>query len=128
MNKTVRFLMVTTILLNVGAASAESNCNLGTEGDPTNIITIDIPHKCPKPIGHNSVAYNASTTALTVKFSSNGQGGKVEIYHNGAKVVNVAVPAGASLNYVLRNYGKGEFRIIVSSGNNVVYKNCVIVK
>jgi hypothetical protein len=63
---------------------------------------------------------------LTVKFPANCQGCKVEIYRNGAKVVSAN--AGATLNYVLRNYGKGNYTIVVSSGNTVVYSNSVTVK
>ena len=72
--------------------------------------------------------YNASTTVLTVRFPANGQSGKVEIYRNGVKVVNTSAAAGVSLSYVLRNYGKGNYTIIVSQGNTVVYSNNVEVK
>ena len=75
-----------------------------------------------------NVFYNSSTTILTLLFPSNGQGGKVEIYRNGAKVVNTKVPAGAMLNYALRDYGKGDYTIVVSQGNMVVYSKQVIVK
>ena len=73
-------------------------------------------------------SYNAPTTTLTVKFPSNSQGGKVEIYRSGVKVVNTSAPADASLSFVLRNYGKGDYTVIVSSGNTVVYSNYVTVK
>lgn len=72
--------------------------------------------------------YNASTTALTVKFPANGQNGKVEIYRNGVKVVNTMATAGVNLSFVLRIYGKGNYTIIVSQGNTVVYSNNVEVK
>ncbi len=73
-------------------------------------------------------SYNASSTALSVKFPSNGQGGKVEIYRNGAKVVGTAAPAGASLSFVLRNYGKGDYTVIVSQRNTVVFSEIYSVK
>ena len=86
------------------------------------------PNRCPKTTSKPQVSYNSTSTVLNVSFSANSQGGKVEIYRNGAKVVNTSAPAGASLSYVLRNYDKGDYTIIVSQGNMVVYSNNVIVK
>ena len=86
------------------------------------------PHKSPKPNTKPQVSYNSTSTVLNVTFSASSQGGKVEIYRNGVKVVNITAPAGASLSYVLRNYGKGDYTVIVSQGNTVVYSNCVTVK
>ncbi len=91
-----------------------------------------LPHATQKSKGLCNTrvitSYNASSTALSVKFPSNGPGGKVEIYRNGVKVVGTAAPAGASLSFVLRNYGKGDYTVIVSQGNTVVYNNSVVVK
>lgn len=86
------------------------------------------PHKCPKPTSKPQVSYNSASTVLSVSFHGNRQGGKVEIYRNGAKVVSTAAPAGASLSFVLRNYGKGDYTVIVSQGNMVVFSNNVEVK
>lgn len=86
------------------------------------------PHRCPRPTTIVQVSYNSASTTLNVSFPTNAQGGKIEIYRNGAKVVNAAAPAGASLSYVLRKYGIGSYAIIVSSGKTVVYNNCVEVK
>ena len=74
-----------------------------------------------------TVIYNASTTTLTVKMPAITSG-KVEIYRNGVKVVDVKVAAGANLNFVLRNYGKGNYAIIVKQENSVVYSSSVEVK
>ena len=99
------------------------------DDDPTNDKVLYQPtHKCPKPNHVPRVSYNSTSTVLNMSFPGNSQGGRVEIFRNGIKVVNATVPAGASLNYVLRNYGKGEFTVIVSQGNTVVYSNSVIVK
>ncbi len=86
------------------------------------------PHKCLRINTSPNVSYNSASTILNISFPSNGQGGKVEIYRNGAKVVGTAAPAGASLSFVLRNYGKGDYSVVVSSGNTVVYSNSVVVK
>lgn len=82
--------------------------------------------KCPKTIPPAAL-YNSASTSLTVKFPATG-GGKVEIYRNGAKVVNVNAAAGAMLSYTLRNYGRGNYTVIVSSRNTVVYCRSMNVK
>lgn len=86
------------------------------------------PHRCPKRNMMTKVSYNSASTSLNVLFPANGRGGKVEIYRNGAKVVDTPAPAGANLCYLMRNYGKGEFTIIVSQGNTVVYSNNITIK
>jgi len=96
--------------------------------DPTIEFVKLRTHKCNRNNRTPNVSYNSASTVLNVEFPTNSQGGRVEIFRNGIKVVNATVPAGASLNYVLRNYGKGEFTIIVSQGNTAVYSNSVIVK
>ena len=114
-------LLLTSITTN---SFAEYN----TQGTNTMENFTQRPHKCPKPVVEAKVSYNPTSTVLNVEFPTNGQGGKVEIYRNGALVVRAKAPAGTSLCYMLRNYGKGEFTVIVSQGNTVVYSNSVIVK
>lgn len=82
--------------------------------------------KCPKTIPPAAL-YNSASTSLTVKFSATN-GGKVEIYRNGARVVSANAPAGATLSYVLRNYGTGNYTVIVSSRNTVAYCRSMNVK
>ena len=101
-----------------------ANTSAQTMGDVINSngdIEHPRPHKSPKPNTKPQVSYNSTSTVLNVTFSASSQGGKVEIYRNGVKVVNITAPAGASLSYVLRNYGKGDYTVIVSQGNTVVY-------
>ena len=86
------------------------------------------PHRSPNPNKTPQVSYNSASTLLSVMFPTISQGGKVEIYRNGAKVVNVVAPAGASLSYVLHNYGKGEYTVIVSQGNTMVYNRTMKVR
>ena len=73
------------------------------------------PHKVSA-----TVSYDATSTVLTVKFSPNSQGGTVEVYHNGAKVAGITANAGTTFSCVLREYGEGDYTVIVSSGNTVV--------
>ena len=86
------------------------------------------PHKCLSVNTTPKVSYNSVSTVLNVSFPSDSQGGKVEIYCNGVKVVNATAPAGATLSYMLRNYGKGNYTIVVSCGKTVVYSNSVTLK
>ncbi|MBR2194796.1 MAG: hypothetical protein IJ911_04205 [Salinivirgaceae bacterium] len=114
-------LLLTSITTN---SFAEYN----TQGTNTMENFTQRPHKCPKPVVEAKVSYNPASTVLNVSFPGNWQGGKVEIYRNGTRVVGVKAQAGASLCYTLRNYGKGEFTIIVSQGNMVVYRGSYNVK
>ena len=116
---------VSGMVAEVSAQTTESGTSGGSNNDDN---TFHMPHKCPKPNQTPQVSYNTASTVLNVSFPTNGQGGKVEIYRNGIKVVNTTAPAGTSLCYMLRNYGKGEFKIAVSQGNSVVYSKQVTVK
>ena len=119
-------------IIAVSGAINESSAQIGTElstdsGNKRN----DYHHRPPKSPKVNlipKVSYNSTSTVLNVSFPGNGQGGKVEIYRNGAKVVNTSAPAGASLSFVLRNYGKGDYTIIVIQGNMVIFSENMRVK
>lgn len=125
--KQLTFIIGVVLLGGIATNSfAQEKPNTGKKGNVENPIYR--PHKCQSINKQVPAGYNASTTALTIQFPGNGQGGKVEIYRSGAKVVNATAPAGASLSYVLRNYGAGSYTIIVSSGKTVVYSNSVTVK
>ncbi|MBR6082331.1 MAG: hypothetical protein IKP62_05330 [Salinivirgaceae bacterium] len=120
MNKTFRFLMVAAVsLTSVGSVTAENNLE-----EPPKIPTI---RKSPKRVNPASATYNSGSTELTVNFPATN-GGKVEIYRNGTLVVSANASAGATLNYILRNYGTGNYTVVVSCGNTVVYSNSVEVK
>ena len=122
-------ILATGLLLVSTSSYSFSSSN--TENDEDPYKKYSNPRGCyiKRPsLNYAAVNYNTSTTALTIRFPSNSQGGKVEIYRNGVKVVSTSVPADASLCYVLGNYGKGDYTIIVSQGNKVVYSNNVIVK
>lgn len=123
MNKAFRLLVIVIVSLTGGSASA-GNC---LEEPPISPVGGGSIHRSPKRINPVSATYNSCSTLLTVKFPITN-GGKVEIYRNGVKVVNTSAAAGASLSYVLRNYGKGNYTIIVSCGNTVVYDNNVVIK
>ena len=116
-------------LMAIAIFSSKINAFAQTQdGDYSVDFLLVKPHKCPKPNMRIKVSYNSVSTVLNVAFPTNDQGGKIEIYRNGTRVVGVKAPAGTSLCYMLRNYGKGEYIIIVSQGNSVVYSKQVTVK
>lgn len=126
------FLMAALFAVSgvIAEASAQVTKIVGITNNNSNSRDSDFhkPNRCPKSTKTPNVSYNSASTILNISFPSNGQGGKVEIYRNGAKVVGTAAPAGTSLSYVLLNYGKGDYTVIVSSGNTVVYSENMRVK
>lgn len=121
MNKTFRFLMVAAVSLTaVGSVTAKNNLDGPAQQTPP-------IRKCPKRVNPASATYNSGSTELTVNLPATN-GGKVEIYRNGVKVVDATAVAGANLSFVLRNYGTGNYTVVVSCGNTVVYSNNVEVK
>ncbi|MBO7145676.1 MAG: hypothetical protein J6W13_12765 [Salinivirgaceae bacterium] len=118
----VLFIGITT-----NSFAQEGTTSGGGNTPPEKLEKYYRPHRCPKPINSPAVIYNAASTELTIKFPT-ANGGKVEIYCKGMIVVNTKAQAGDSLCYLLRNYGRGDYTIIVSSGSTVVYSNYVIVK
>ena len=107
--------------------SAQTTGGGGTSGG-SNDTEFHMPHRGKQTSSVPQVSYNPTSTELNVSFPTNGQGGRVEIYRNGTLVVDTKAPEGAKLSYVLSNYGKGDYTVIVSQGNTVVYSNCVTVK
>jgi hypothetical protein len=79
------------------------------------------PHFSTRP-GNKSatITFDATSTTLTVKFPSNSQGGTVEVYRNGAKVADITTNGGTTFSCRLREYGTGNYNVIVSNGNTVV--------
>ena len=119
--------MNTRTLITVLMLVFTSTCAFSPNGISKNFPThrgIQTKRQNSNPI----VTYDASSTALTVKFPTANCGGKVEIYRYGAKVVSANAPAGATLCYMLRNYGRGNYTVMVSSGNTVVYSRSIMVK
>ena len=80
------------------------------------------PHGCVIPCKPTSavVSYDAVSTILTVKFQSNSQGGTVEVFRDGTKVAGITANSGTTFSCKLRDYGTGNYNVIVSSGNTVI--------
>ena len=75
-----------------------------------------------------TVNYDTASTALTIKFQSNSQGGTVVVYHDDEKVAGIAANSGTTFSCILREYGEGNYNVIVSNGNTVVESKSFTVK
>ena len=99
-----------------------SNANDNGNGDKDDTDWHCRPHKGGKhrhPY-QTETAYDEASTMLTVKFPSNANGGTVEVYHDGAKVAGITANSGTTFSCILREYGTGNYNVIVSTGNTVV--------
>ena len=81
-----------------------------------------MPHKCQRHNWNTSIRiqFDAASTVLTVTFPSNSHGGTVEVFRNGTKVAGVTANSGTTFSCKLRDYGAGNYNVIVSSGNTVI--------
>ena len=97
------------------------------QGDWT---TLPRPHRSIKPHkpASSAISYDAASTVLTVKFLSNSQGGTIEIFHDGAKVAGVTTNGGTTFSCTLREYGTGNYNVIVFNGNTVIDNKNYTVK
>jgi hypothetical protein len=109
---------------NVCCSTAESNSQDGGNW------RIGRPHGCVRP-GRQipvRVSFDDSSTLLTVNFPSNTEGGTVEVFCNGSKVAGITAGGGTTFSCILKDYGAGDYDIIVSSGNTVVYSRNITVR
>ena len=67
-----------------------------------------------------TITFDAASTMLTVKFTSNLHGGTVEVYRDGAKVAGITTNGGTTFSCCLREYGTGNYTVIVSNGKTLV--------
>jgi len=88
------------------------------------------PSKCVRPAFKSSVrmSYDESSTLLTVDFPQNSEKSTVEVYRDGVKVTGITAGGGTTFSCTLKDYGEGEYDIIVSKGNTVVYSKNVSVR
>ncbi len=129
MNKKI---FITTAFLTL--VTIRSNAQNGTNSYGTNDID---PTKQPDPTGKIinkpikssvNVSYNISTTVLTVSFSSISNGGTVEVYRDGVIVAGITAGGGTTFSCMLNDYGEGDYNIIVSQGNTVVYSKNITIR
>ncbi len=75
-----------------------------------------------------TVSYDEASTTLTVRFQSNSQGGTVDVYRDDEKVAGITANSGTTFSCILREYGEGNYNVIVSNGNTVVESKSFTVK
>lgn len=75
-----------------------------------------------------NVSYDTSTTVLTVNFSAVSSNGTVEILRNGSIVAGITAGGGTTFSCRLKDYGEGNYNIIVSDGKTVVYTKNITVR
>lgn len=114
-----KILTLTAVLLiGMNCTMAQKRCAL-----PGNVIKLPLPHNSVLPGSINksaTVSYNSLSTVLTVKFRNFSQGGTVEVYRDGAKVAGITTKGGTTFSCRLREYGAGNYTVIVSNGKTVV--------
>ena len=121
MSKIIRFIFILGIIImsaNV-SASAQRYKRLCNKPDERRIGAL--PKFSVRPQRASAaVSYDAASTTLTVKFPSKSQSGTVEVYRNGAKVAGITTNGGTTFSCRLREYGTGNYTVIVSNGKTVV--------
>lgn len=135
MNK--RFFITTAFLtLAIIQANAQNEQYEQKEQNGSGENGID-PDLWPNPMGKIinkpikpsvNVSYNISSTVLTVSFSSISNGGTVEIYRDGVIVAGISAGGGTTFSCMLNEYGEGDYYIIVSQGNTVVYSKNITIR
>ncbi|MBR4272540.1 MAG: hypothetical protein IKQ30_06850 [Bacteroidales bacterium] len=63
-----------------------------------------------------------------MKFPSNSQSSTAEVFREGMKVTGVTANGGTTFSCKLRDYGTGNYNVIVSSGNTVIDSRNYTVK
>lgn len=114
------------LLIGMNCTMAQKRCAL-----PGDVIKLPTPHNKVLPGAINksaTVSYNSLSTVLTVKFCQISQSGTVEVYRDGAKVAGITTKGGTTFSCRLREYGAGNYAVIVSNGKTVVDSKNYIVK
>lgn len=122
MCKVIRFIFILGIIIMSASVNTSAQRYKCMSNNPDEKRTIWKPRYSARPGMQTSVAvsYDATSTVLTVKFSSQSKGGVVDVYLNGAKVAGVTANSGTTFSCRLREYGTGNYNVIVSSGNTVI--------
>ena len=117
-------------LLSAADSSAQCRGISKKHSDSKDPYNVPEPHLSIRPHRQNPihVSYDESSTILTVDFSHCSNGGTVEVYRDGVKVSAMTAGGGTTFSCVLNDYGEGDYDIIVSRGNTVVYSRNVIVR
>lgn len=122
------FLTLATIQAHAQNEQREQN-GYGENGIDPDLWPGPVGKIINKPIKSSvNVSYNISTTVLTVSFSSISNGGTVEVYRDGVIVAGITAGGGTTFSCLLNDYGEGDYYIIVSQGNTVVYSKNITIR
>jgi len=129
-----KVILLAAAMIAVSGAMTEASAQIGKRckclGDRGRTIFLPAPNRSIRP--HRQipvrVSYDESSTVLTVYFPQNSNGGTVEVYRDGLKVSAITAGGGTTFSCMLNDYGEGEYDIIVSKGNTVVYSKNVSVR
>lgn len=121
MSKIIRFIFILGIIIMSANVSASAQRYKRMCYNPNEKHTIWTPKFSVRPHRASaSVSYDAASTTLTVKFPSKLQSGTVEVYRDGAKVAGITTNGGTTFSCCLREYGTGNYTVIVSNGKTLV--------
>ena len=121
MSKIIRFIFILGIIIMSANVSASAQrykrlCNI-----PDERRTGVLPKSSVRPHKTSAiVSYDEASTMLTVQFSPNSHGGTIDVYRDGVKVAGITANSGTTFSCILREYGDGNYNVIVSNGNTVI--------
>ena len=130
--KMSRIVLLAAAMIAVSSAMTDASAQISKKCIQSNDggYRFHLPHRSIRP--HRQipvrVSYDESSTVLTVYFPQNSNGGTVEVYRDGLKVSAITAGGGTTFSCMLNDYGEGEYDIIVSKGNTVVYSKNVSVR
>ena len=126
MSKIIRFIFILGIIIMSANVSASAQRYKRMCYNPNEKHTIWTPKFSVRPHRASAViSYDAASMVLTVKFPSNG--GTLIVTHNGTQVASMTAGSGTTFRSELRQYGTGNYTVIVSNGKTVVeIKNYVV--
>lgn len=130
--KMSRIVLLAAAMIAVSSAMTDASAQISKKCIQSNDggYRFHLPHRSIRP--HRQipvrVSYDSSTTLLTVDFPQNSEKSSVEVFHNGVKVTGITAGGGTTFSCTLKDYGEGEYDIIVSKGNTVVYSKNVSVR
>lgn len=121
MSKIIRFIFILGIIIMSANVSASAQKHKRMSNNPDERRIGVLPKFSARPHKTSAiVSYDEASTMLTVQFSPNSHGGTIDVYRDGEKVAGITANSGTTFSCVLREYGTGNYNVIVSNENTVV--------
>ncbi len=131
-----RFFFMVAVMMATGAmtetsAQIRKSMKMAHRAD-NNDKNAPYPQRNIRPIRFGqpsvNVSYDAMTTILNVDFPANSLGGTVEVFKSGSRIGAMTSGAGTTFGCVLMDYGIGQYNVLVTHGNTVLYSKNIEVK